>query len=40
MKTLASGPAADPGLSQAQEDQARLGFESGNAAFEVNYPFV
>jgi multiple sugar transport system substrate-binding protein len=40
MKQLATGPAADPGLSQAQEDQARLGFESGNAAFEVNYPFV
>jgi multiple sugar transport system substrate-binding protein len=40
MKNLASGPAADPGLSQAQEDQARLGFEKGGAAFEVNYPFV
>ena len=40
MKKLASGPTADPGLSQAQEDQARLGFETGGAAFEVNYPFV
>jgi multiple sugar transport system substrate-binding protein len=40
MKQVASGPAADPGLSQAQEDQARLGFEKGGAAFEVNYPFV
>ena len=40
MKNLASGPAADPGLSQAQEDQARLGFEKGGAAFEINYPFV
>jgi multiple sugar transport system substrate-binding protein len=40
MHRLASSPAADPGLSNAQEDQARLGFETGNAAFEVNYPFV
>jgi len=40
MQKLASGPAADPGLSQAQEDQARLGFETGAAAFEINYPFV
>jgi multiple sugar transport system substrate-binding protein len=40
MQKLASGPAADPGLSQAQEDQARLGFETGTAAFEINYPFV
>jgi multiple sugar transport system substrate-binding protein len=40
MKEVANGPTADPGLSQAQEDQARLGFEKGDAAFEVNYPFV
>ena len=40
MKAVATGPGADPGLSQAQEDQARLGFEKGGAAFEVNYPFV
>jgi multiple sugar transport system substrate-binding protein len=40
MKNLASGPAADPGLSQAQEDQGRLAFEKGGAAFEINYPFV
>jgi trehalose/maltose transport system substrate-binding protein len=37
---LATSVAADPGLSNAQEDQARLGFEKGGAAFEVNYPFV
>ena len=37
---LAKSPAADPGLSNAQEDQSRLGFESGQAAFELNYPFV
>jgi multiple sugar transport system substrate-binding protein len=40
MKKVATGPTADPGLSQAQEDQARLAFEQGGAAFEVNYPFV
>lgn len=40
MHRLATSPAADPGLSNAQEDQGRLGFESGDAAFEVNYPFV
>ncbi len=37
---LASSPAADPSLSNDQEDQARLAFESGTAAFEINYPFV
>jgi multiple sugar transport system substrate-binding protein len=40
IKAVASGPGADPGLSQAQEDQGRLAFEKGGAAFEVNYPFV
>jgi multiple sugar transport system substrate-binding protein len=40
MHDLASSPAADPGLSNAQEDQGRLAFESGSSAFEVNYPFV
>jgi multiple sugar transport system substrate-binding protein len=37
---LASSPAADPSLSNDQEDQARLAFENGAAAFEINYPFV
>ena len=37
---LANSPAADPSLSNNQEDQARLAFESGTAAFEINYPFV
>src|SRR4051794_6925403 len=40
MHNLATSPAADPSLSQAQEDQARLAFEKGDAAFEINYPFV
>lgn len=37
---LARSPAADPSLSVTMEDQARLAFESGNAAFEINYPFI
>jgi multiple sugar transport system substrate-binding protein len=37
---LATSPAADPSLSNDQEDQGRLAFESGTAAFEINYPFV
>lgn len=40
MRDVADSPAADPGLSNAQEDQGRLAFEKGVAAFEVNYPFV
>ncbi len=40
MKRLASSPAADPSLSVQQEDQNRLAMEGGNAAFELNYPFV
>jgi multiple sugar transport system substrate-binding protein len=40
MKKVASSPAADPALSTAQEDQARLGFESGGSSFQVNYTFV
>ena len=40
MHNVANSPGADPGLSNAQEDQGRLGFEKGDAAFEVNYPFV
>jgi multiple sugar transport system substrate-binding protein len=37
---LAHSPAADPSISNQMEDQNRLAFESGNAAFELNYPFV
>jgi multiple sugar transport system substrate-binding protein len=37
---LANSPAADPSLSVQMEDQNRLAFESGEAAFELNYPFV
>jgi multiple sugar transport system substrate-binding protein len=37
---LARSQAADPSLSVTMEDQARLAFEAGNAAFEINYPFI
>ena len=37
---LAISPAADPSLSNQMEDQNRLQFESGQAAFELNYPYV
>jgi multiple sugar transport system substrate-binding protein len=37
---LARSSAADPSLSVQIEDQNRLAFESGKAAFEINYPFV
>ena len=32
--------AAPPGMSNNQEDQARLGFESGRSDFQVNYSFI
>lgn len=40
MRRLATSKAADPSLSAAKEDQTRIAFEQGNAAFEVNYPFI
>ena len=40
MKKLATSKAGDPGISAQKEDQNRLAFESGSAAFEVNYPFI
>jgi multiple sugar transport system substrate-binding protein len=40
MSQLAHSPAADPSLSVQQEDQNRLQMEAGQAAFEINYPFV
>jgi multiple sugar transport system substrate-binding protein len=38
--TLAHSPAADPSLANQMEDQNRLQFEAGRAAFELNYPYV
>ena len=40
MHRLANSPAADPSLNTDMEDQARIAFEKGTAAFEINYPFV
>jgi multiple sugar transport system substrate-binding protein len=37
---LAHSKGADPSLSNQMEDQNRLQFESGQAAFELNYPYV
>ena len=40
MKRFASSPAADPSLSNTQEQEANLAFLGGKAAFQVNWPFV
>lgn len=40
IQQLAQSPAADPSWSNQHEDDNRLAFESGNAAFELNYPFI
>ncbi len=37
---LANSQAADPSLSSQKEDQNRIAFEAGDAAFQVNYPFI
>jgi multiple sugar transport system substrate-binding protein len=40
MREVAAAPGADPSLSNNKEDESRLAFQSGHAAFMVNYPFV
>jgi multiple sugar transport system substrate-binding protein len=40
MHQLATGPGADPSLPVQMENDNRLAMEDGNAAFELNYPFV
>jgi multiple sugar transport system substrate-binding protein len=40
MQRLATSPAADPALSTAREDQARLAFETGDSTFMLNYTYV
>ncbi len=40
MHELATSPAADPSLNVAQEGPSDVAFDSGAAAFEINYPFV
>jgi multiple sugar transport system substrate-binding protein len=40
MSRLANSSVADPALSNNREDQARLNFEAGASAFELNYTFA
>jgi multiple sugar transport system substrate-binding protein len=40
MRRLAGSVAADPSLNVTMEGQADTAFDQGNAAFELNYPFV
>jgi len=40
MKQLGAGPGADPSLDVQMENDNRLAMEAGNAAFQLNYPFV
>lgn len=40
MRALATTAAADPSLNVTMEGQADTAFDMGNAAFELNYPFV
>ena len=40
MGKLATSKAADPSISQQKEDQNRLAFETGQAAYQVNWPFI
>ncbi len=40
LRRLARSPAAPAGLATVREDQARLGFETGEATFMINYSFV
>ncbi|AKP57527.1 Probable sugar ABC transporter, sugar-binding protein LpqY [Mycobacteroides abscessus subsp. abscessus] len=40
MKSIATADGADPSITQTDEGTARLAFEQGKAAFEINWPFV
>jgi multiple sugar transport system substrate-binding protein len=40
MHRLATSPAADPGLNTSEEGPGNDVFDAGQAAFEINYPFV
>lgn len=40
IKAVATAPGADPSVTQTDEATARLALEQGNAALEVNWPFV
>jgi multiple sugar transport system substrate-binding protein len=40
MGRLGRSKSADPSFQALREDQARLAFETGDAAFQVNWPFI
>jgi multiple sugar transport system substrate-binding protein len=40
IKAVATAPGADPSITQTDETTARLALEQGNAALEVNWPYV
>lgn len=40
IKDVATAPGADPSVTQTDETTARLALEQGNAALEVNWPYV
>ncbi|SHG35496.1 ABC transporter substrate-binding protein [Streptoalloteichus hindustanus] len=40
LRDLARSGVTSPSLTNQREDDVRLGFQSGNAAFQVNWPFV
>jgi len=40
IRALAHSPAADPSWGTQHEDDNRLAFETGTAAFQLNYPFI
>jgi multiple sugar transport system substrate-binding protein len=40
MRDVARAPGSDPSISNNLEDDGRLAFQAGRAAFMVNYPFV
>jgi multiple sugar transport system substrate-binding protein len=40
MGKVAGGPQASPDVDTSNEDTGRLGFEAGDSAFMINYPFV
>ncbi|ORB83463.1 ABC transporter substrate-binding protein [Mycobacterium kansasii] len=40
LQSVATAPGADPSISRAEEGTARLAFEQGKAALEVNWPYV
>jgi multiple sugar transport system substrate-binding protein len=40
LKSVATAPGADPSITRTEEENARLAFEQGKAALEVNWPYV